>query len=344
MVPRPDSAGNRQPSLKVGLLLPTREAMLGGRPDARLLLELGEAAEHAGFDSLWVGDSLLARSRLEPLALLCALAARTRSATLGTAVLLAPLRHPLLLAHQLATLDQIAGGRLILALGSGFPYPATEAEFAAAGVPFKQRVGRLLEMVELWRLLWSDDAADEQRKVSFDGRYWQPVDIDLQPKPCQPGGPPLWLAGEGPNALRHAGSAFDGWLPYSPTPVLFEERCDEVKRAAEAAGRPAPTAALYATVALADDRGSADAQLDGYASAYYGFPLEVMRQLQAFYGGEPEGCVEWLGNYIDAGARHLIIRLGTLDQHERALERFAELLPRLRDRASAQPPMAAKAP
>ncbi len=109
--------------VRFGLLLPTREQVLVDRPDVRSLLELGRAAERLGFDSLWAGDSLLARPRLEPLALLSALAGQTESVTLGTAVLVAALRHPLLLAHQVATLDQLAGGRVILGLGAGFPYP-----------------------------------------------------------------------------------------------------------------------------------------------------------------------------------------------------------------------------
>jgi alkanesulfonate monooxygenase SsuD/methylene tetrahydromethanopterin reductase-like flavin-dependent oxidoreductase (luciferase family) len=91
--------------MKIGLLLPTREAVLSGQPDAGPLLELAERAEAAGFDSVWAGDSLLARPRLEPLTLLAAAAARTRRVELGTAVLLAPLRNPVLLAHSAATVD-----------------------------------------------------------------------------------------------------------------------------------------------------------------------------------------------------------------------------------------------
>src|SRR5215468_12052382 len=98
----------------VGYLLPTREQIMEGKPDAASLLALAARAEALGYDSIWVGDSVLARPRHDALTLLAAVAARTRRAELGTAVLLPALRNPVLLAHQVATLDRIAEGRVIL--------------------------------------------------------------------------------------------------------------------------------------------------------------------------------------------------------------------------------------
>ena len=102
---------------KVGYLLPTREAVMEGRPDAQPLLALAEQAEALGYDSVWIGDSVLARPRHEPLTMLAAVAGRTQHVQLGTAVLLPVLRNPVLLAHQAATLDQASNGRLILGIG-----------------------------------------------------------------------------------------------------------------------------------------------------------------------------------------------------------------------------------
>jgi alkanesulfonate monooxygenase SsuD/methylene tetrahydromethanopterin reductase-like flavin-dependent oxidoreductase (luciferase family) len=143
-----------------GYLLPTREQIMAGRPQAATLLALAERAEGLGFDSIWVGDSLLARPRHEPLALLAAVAARVRRLELGTAVLLPALRNPVLLAHQVATLDQISEGRLILGVGIAADGPNIRAEFTAAGVPFEKRVGRLLEGLRLCRALWSGKPVD----------------------------------------------------------------------------------------------------------------------------------------------------------------------------------------
>src|SRR5204862_1383147 len=102
---------------RIGYLLPTRESVMEGRPQAAPLLALAERAEGLGYDSIWVGDSVIARPRHEPLTLLSAVAARSRKAELGTAVLLPALRNPVVLAHGLATLDQISECRFILGAG-----------------------------------------------------------------------------------------------------------------------------------------------------------------------------------------------------------------------------------
>jgi len=314
-----------RPPLQIGLLLPTREAMLGGESLARPLIDLAVFAEGAGFDSVWAGDSLLARPRLDPLFLLSAIAARTEALTLGTAVYLPALRHPVLFAHTVATLDRIAEGRLVLGVGAGFGYPATEAEFTAAGVPFNQRVGRLVETVEISRRLWSAQPGDA---VSFDGRYWSLSDVDLEPKPHRPEGPPVWLAGATERSLARAGRLFDGWLPYPPTPEEFTSGWDQVQAAAVDAGRdPAGVArTIYVTVSLDEDADRARADLERYVDAYYGFPLDVMSQLQGFFGGDVAGCVEWLRRYVDRGADHIILRLGTLEGALPAAELVADRL------------------
>src|ERR671925_867095 len=117
--------------LQIGYLLPTRERVMEGRPETGPLLELAVRAEALGFDSVWVGDSLLARPRHDPLTLLAAVAARTRKVELGTAVLLPALRNPVLLAQQVATLDRIAEGRVILGVGIAADVPNIRQEFTA---------------------------------------------------------------------------------------------------------------------------------------------------------------------------------------------------------------------
>src|SRR5882724_3667721 len=194
---------------RLGYLLPTRERIMGGQPETASLLVLAERAEALGFDSIWVGDSLLARPRHDALTLLTAVAARTRGVELGTAVLLPALRNPVLLAHQVATLDQVAEGRLILGVGIAADVPNIRAEFTAAGVPFEKRVGRLLEGLRLARSLWSG------KPVDWDGR-WKVEHGVLGPTPHRPGGPPIWIGGSLPASLERAGRAFDGWLPIAP--------------------------------------------------------------------------------------------------------------------------------
>src|SRR4029079_4040036 len=122
-----------------------RERVMDGRPETGPLLALAERAERLGFDSIWVGDSVTAKPRHDPLTLLAAVAARTKKAELGTAVLLSALRNPVLLAHQAATLDRLCEGRLILGIGIAADTPAVRREFEATGVPFDKRVARMNE-------------------------------------------------------------------------------------------------------------------------------------------------------------------------------------------------------
>jgi alkanesulfonate monooxygenase SsuD/methylene tetrahydromethanopterin reductase-like flavin-dependent oxidoreductase (luciferase family) len=282
-------------SPETGLLLPSREVLLWADGDLTFLIEAARRAEDAGFDSVWAGDSLLARPRGEPLALLAAVAGATTRVTLGTAVLLPLLRHPLSLAHVLATLDRIAEGRLIVGVGAGAELPGTHAELAAVGVPSTRRVGDMLSAIERCRKLWGN----------------QEPGIELMPRPFRPGGPPIWLGGTGPRTLREAGATYDGWLPLSPTPDAYASSLRVVREAAEQAGRDPDSIStgVYLTVAVADSAHAAMGQLDAYVRAYYGAPAEVMARTMACHAGTLESAAEWFAAYRDAGARHVVVRL-----------------------------------
>src|SRR5579859_5269846 len=142
---------------RFGYLLPTRERIMEGVPQTGALLKLAARAEALGYHSVWVGDSVLARPRHDPLTLLAGVAGRVPRIALGTAVLLPALRNPVLLAHQVATLDQVSEGRFILGVGIARDMPNVRAEFAAAGMPFEKRVGRMMEGLRLCRALWTGE-------------------------------------------------------------------------------------------------------------------------------------------------------------------------------------------
>lgn len=309
--------------MDAGILLPTREMAIAGRTDARDLLVFARTVESLGFASLWASDSLTARPRVEPLTILAAVVAVTERIQLGTAALTGALRHPLLAAHTLATLDQLSNGRLTLGLGAGFPYAASAAEFAAVGVPFEQRVGRLVETVQAWHATWNAAGSPEAR--SHHGRYFAFEGIEQLPAPQRRGGPPLWLAsGDVPAVLRRVGRYFDGWLPYVPSAEAYAAGWEQIGLAAEAAGRDprALTPALYVTVNVGDDRAAAAAELEDYVLRYYGLPLAMLRTVQAFFAGAAGDCVEWLASYARAGARHVVLRIGSFAP-EAQLERLA---------------------
>jgi probable F420-dependent oxidoreductase len=305
-----------------GILLPTRESVMSGRPETAPMLAMAERAEQAGFDSVWIGDSLTARPRHEPLTLLAAVAARTRRVHVGTAVLLPALRNPVVLAQIVATLDRIAEGRVILGMGIAADAPAIRKEFAAAGVPFERRVGRFLEMLEICRALWSRD------HVSFSGKHFTLDDVTMEPKPHRAGGPPIWIGGSGPTALREA-ARFDAWFPTGPSVEFFAEKFPGVQAAARAAGRDVLGAA-YITLALDPNKDAAERRMDQFLETYYAAPAKVIRARQAGYSGPIEGGVEFLQRWIDAGARHLALRFAGGDQLAQVAEVAERLIPKLR--------------
>jgi alkanesulfonate monooxygenase SsuD/methylene tetrahydromethanopterin reductase-like flavin-dependent oxidoreductase (luciferase family) len=286
-------------SHETGLLLPSREVLLWGNSDLAFLVAAARRAEEAGFDSVWAGDSLLARPRGEPLTILAAVAGATTRITLGTAVLLPLLRHAVSQAHLLATLDRVAQGRLIVGIGPGAELPGTHAELAAVGVPSDRRVAGMLNAIERSRRLWRG----------------QEPGIDLQPRPFREGGPPIWLGAAGPRMLRLAGETFDGWLPLSPTPADYASGLRVVHEAAERAGRdPASVATgVYLTIAVADTDSQATSELDAYMRAYYGVPATVMAKNMALHAGTLGSAGEWFAAYRAAGARHLVVRLARPD-------------------------------
>jgi alkanesulfonate monooxygenase SsuD/methylene tetrahydromethanopterin reductase-like flavin-dependent oxidoreductase (luciferase family) len=306
-------------SMKLGYLVPTREAVMEGRPQTRPLIELAVRAEGLGFDSIWVGDSLLARPRHEPLTLLAGIATVTRSATLGTAVLLPAYRNPVVMAQQIATLDQLCDGRLILGVGIAADRPNVRAEFTAAGVPFDKRVARLQEGLRLCRALWSGESVD------WDG-LWQLEGAVLGPVPVQTGGPPIWGGGTHPNALARTGKTMDGWLPLWPDRGEDWARAWETVRGhADEAGRSrtALTGAAYLTVYIDDDRSAADARIERFLEVYYDVPGALMRTMQACRGGPADEVGAWIDEFIKAGAEHIVLRFA--GEHERQLDLMAEL-------------------
>jgi alkanesulfonate monooxygenase SsuD/methylene tetrahydromethanopterin reductase-like flavin-dependent oxidoreductase (luciferase family) len=302
---------------KLGYLLPTREQIMEGRPDAAPLLALAERAEALGFDSVWVGDSLLARPRHEPLTLLAGVAGRVKRVELGTAVLLPALRNPVLLAHQVATLDQISEGRLILGVGFASDRPNIRAEFASAGVPFDKRVGRMMEGLRLCRALWTGE------KVDWDGR-WQVTQGVLAPTPHRPGGPPLWIGGNLPASLERAGKYFDGWFPNAPDAATYARQLAEIRTISRTAGRDAAsfTGAMYLTLAVDENAARAEERMNAFLEGYYGQPASVLRRRQVCYAGPASGVAEWLDGYVKAGASHLVLRFA--GDHERLLEVVAK--------------------
>src|SRR5262249_25612777 len=154
-----------------------------GRADIHRMLALAVRAEQAGFDSVWIGDSILARPRFEALTTLAAIAMRTARVQLGTAVYLTPLRHPVPLAQTVGNLDLLCGGRLSFGIGLGPPTAAVRAEYAACGVDFRQRGVIQEEGLQIMKGLWTGQPFSSQ------GKHFRIDSSTLHPLPARAGGP-----------------------------------------------------------------------------------------------------------------------------------------------------------
>ena len=310
-------------TVRIGYLLPTRESVMEGRHAAGPLLKLAEKAEDLGYDSVWVGDSLLARPRHEPLTLLAGVAGRTANIVLGTAILLPALRNPVVMAHQISTLDQVSDGRTIIGVGIATDQENIRNEFMAAGVPFEKRVGRMLEGLRLCRALWSGDAVD------WDGR-WTVKQGVLGPMPVQKNGPPIWIGGGAEANIKRVGEEFDGWFPITPDAELIKNNWQQMQTRAKQSARDvnAITCAAYLTLSIDESIEKAQNRADQFLSSYYGARPDVLKKIQACYAGPLEGATQYLQSFINAGASHLVLRFA--GDHDKHLELMSKVRERLK--------------
>ena len=317
--------------MRIGILIPTRGIVMDSarRPPVETCWTMARRADEAGYDAVWVGDSIVAKPRLEPLTTLAYLAGITNRVRLGTAVLLPALRHPVVLAHEISNVDQISRGRLVLGLGVGWSLPSAEREWAACGADHKRRVRRLEEHVDVWRMLWRGEPVTYRSDdVTLD-------DHTIGPLPWTESGPPVLItAGNRGELLPAQFERFarlgDGII----TTYLHAEECRLVRERAEEAlarrGRTLPDFPLcvYTTVRLDDDRRTAERITTEFLSAYYGGGVHQRGTMGL---GPAEVVIEALGRYADAGVTDLCIRFIGDDQLAQ-LDRFtAEVLPALGD-------------
>ena len=179
-----------------------------------------DLAESLNIDSIWLSDRVVSDTlSLEPVVALSCVAARTRKMKVGTSVLALPLRNPTVLAKELATLDFLSGGRLLLAVGLGRD---EDREAQACGISRTERSARTEEMVHLLRLLWSE------AEVTFAGDFYQLDGVAIRPKPIQTA-PPIWVGGRSRPAFRRTARLADGWLASQITPDEVRSAIAQIK-------------------------------------------------------------------------------------------------------------------
>jgi len=285
-------------------------------------------AESQGLHSVWVSDHVvfpgttnsayphsnkgLPTENLSPffeaLTTLSFVAGQTEHVRLGTSVLLPSLRHPVLSAKMLSTLDALSGGRLVLGVGAGW----LEAEFELLDAPsFAERGTVLEEVLEIWQALWS------HRRASFRGRYFTFEEMIFDPPPAQKPRPPIWIGGNSEIALRRAARVGDGWHGARLSPDEYRERVTKLTAEIVAAGREPDEVepSLTCMFRLSDE------QIDP-------------ARLRDLVGG-PELVAAQLRRYDAAGAGTVVLGLDPrlqVDDHERTLGLLqTEILPRVED-------------
>jgi alkanesulfonate monooxygenase SsuD/methylene tetrahydromethanopterin reductase-like flavin-dependent oxidoreductase (luciferase family) len=295
------------------------------RTDPEGLFQLAHAAEALGFHSVWVGDSLTARPRIDALTTLAAVGALCQRIRLGTAIFLAALRNPILLAYQLASLDWITTGRIDLGVGYGRLKESTqEHEFHILGLDPTMRIKITEETIDVMRRLW------REHDVSYTGRFSRFERVTLEPKPVQTNGIPIWIASNNVEpGLRRVARMGNGWLNNITNPNVYRECWEKIAAYAREAGRDAASIepGLYFTVAI----GNQDIAVQGQAflARYYNRPYDAIGNAMLCVIGSPNQVMDQLETYVEAGARTIILRFAA-DGQLRQLELCAEWLQRRR--------------
>jgi alkanesulfonate monooxygenase SsuD/methylene tetrahydromethanopterin reductase-like flavin-dependent oxidoreductase (luciferase family) len=327
-----------------GLIVANRAVVLGA-VKASDLVDLTAQAERSGFfDAVWAGDSLLAKPRLESVTLLSALAGVTSTLRLGVGCMATFVhRHPVMLAHQWASLDVLSGGRTLLAVCLGGPSEANAAQAAehdVMSIPSGERVGRLEEGIAVLRKLFGG------KNVSHQGRFYAFSDVTLEPRPIQQPCP-IWIASN-PTGLTWKGGASaseavversfrriaryaDGWMTNKLSPDEFRQQWGRIGAMAREEGRdPAKLgSALYHNLNIGEDRQKGLEESKAFLDTYYTAKFTPRFVEQWTVAGPPKRCIEELRAYFDAGVGHMALRLASWDQQGQFKRFLTEVAPAL---------------
>jgi probable F420-dependent oxidoreductase len=287
-----------------GLVLPSA----GAGASREGIEAAAELAERHGLDDVWGTDHVLVDQRgaadygriFEILTTLAWVAGRYRRVRVGASVVIAPMRNAVLLAKELATLDELADGRLIVGLGAG--WNTVEFGNLAMAERFHVRGAYLEETIQLFRHLWSGSSAP------FHGRFHTLDDFVFEPVPRQGADLPIWVGGRHEKALERVGRLADAYHSSATSPASFAERIPIIRAAAEQAGRPMPFLSGRVRVEL-------DAEAPPSSYAMHGTPAQVAAEVRAFR---------------DVGVGHLALAFPARDPDglAQALERFiGEVIP-----------------
>ena len=284
--------------MKLGLILPSyRDGASTESIDAS-----SETAARLGWDSVFTTDHLLvepsARSEdyfniYDALVTLAHIAAKQPTLRVGISVVVVPMRNAIVLAKELATIDSLSGGRLIVGVGVG--WNATEFEYVGEGDRFKVRGAYLEESVAVWRQLWRGDQGP------FHGRFHDFEEIRFGPLPAQGEDVPIWFGGRDERALKRAGRLGQGYHSSASGPASYEPRVPIIRAAAAEAGRPEPTLSARMRVAFGQ-----------HDTPFY------------MLNGDPDAMIAELRQFEALGVSHVAVDFAETnpERHRDLMERF----------------------
>jgi probable F420-dependent oxidoreductase len=298
--------------LKLGLAIP--QVFPDGIVDTETIREFVTGAEAAGFDDLWLQERIIGKeTSLEPLSLMSYVAALTQRVRLGVSVLILPHRNPIQLAKELATLDQLSGGRINAGVGLGNSGPYL---YPAFGLSEDHRVSRFTESVAVMKALWT------LPEVNLEGQFFHLTNTSIVPKPLQQPHIPLWYGAQSKPAMRRAAQDGDAWMGAGAAALKDTvAHIQEMKRELQEAGRRESEFVLSKRVYMVvdEDERRGHERLENWFGYYY-----HSRERAAVSGlaASPAHCIDLFNTFREAGLDHML--LNTLDEHPGQLQLLTE--------------------
>ena len=277
-----------------------------------------ELAHKCGFNALAVGDHLSFPLPIDdPLLQLAQVATLSDRLFVHTSVYLLPLRHPLAVAKQVATLERIADGRLIFGVGAGGEFPN---EYSASGIPVKERGSRLDEGIEVIRKLWTGEV------ITHTGRHFQISNLQMLPTPVRSGGPRIWCGGRSAAALERAGRRLDGWISYVVTPEMYRDSLNAISKHYVAAHRQLDEFGSAHLLFLRLDRDWESAFKTASKLLSERYAMDFSGPTKKFVAlGQAADIAEQLSAFHSVGVRHVELDfIGSVEEKESQLLSFAE--------------------
>jgi probable F420-dependent oxidoreductase len=282
--------------------------------DMEAVRQVARRADALGFRDLWVTENTLDHVFcFDPLVVLTYAAAVTSRIRLGVSVMVLPVNNPIHVAHQVASLDYVSGGRAILGVGIG-----REHHYAQFGVPPERRVRRFTEELALIKALWTEE------RVDYRGGIYRLDGGTMQPKPVQQPHPPIWMGVGHPDAVRRAARLADGWMGSGGSSIAaFAQSVPILRAALEKEGRDPARFPISKRVFLAVDERPAVARAE-----LHRWFTEVYRNPEGTDAsgihGTPEQVRERLEEMIGMGANHLM--LNPVSRYAEQLEALAAIV------------------